>query len=52
MKKTLYILLLSVMTFSCSNQQQSRAVVKSDDELILNVQKLLKVYVENDFTLW
>ena len=52
MKKTLYILLLSVMTFSCSNQQQSRAVVKSDDELTLNVQKLLKVYVENDFTLW
>ena len=52
MKKTLYIHLLSVMTFSCSNQQQSRAVVKSDDELTLNVQKLLKVYVENDFTLW
>ena len=40
------------MTFSCSNQQQSTAVVKSDDELTLNVQKLLKVYVENDFTLW
>tara|TARA_A100001011_G_scaffold383863_1_gene455683 strand:+ start:30751 stop:31242 length:492 start_codon:yes stop_codon:yes gene_type:complete len=52
MKKTLYILFLSVITLSCSNQQQSTAVVKSDDELTLNVQKLLKVYVENDFTLW
>ena len=52
MKKILYILFLSVMTFSCSNQQEGTAVVKSDDELTLNVQKLLKVYVENDFTLW
>ena len=52
MKKILSILFLSVMIFSCSNQQQSTAVVKSDDELTLNVQKLLKVYVENDFTLW
>ena len=52
MKKTLYILFLSVITLSCSNEQQSTAVVKSDDELTLNVQKLLKAYVENDFTLW
>ena len=52
MKKTLSILFLSVMTFSCINQQQSTAVVKSDDELTLDVQKLLKAYVENDFTLW
>ena len=43
---------MSVMTFSCSNQQEGTAVVKSDDELTLNVQKLLKVYVENDFSLW
>ena len=52
MNKILSILFLMVMTFSCSNQQQTTAIVKSDDELTLNVQKLLKVYVENDFTLW
>ena len=52
MKKILSILFLSIIPLSCSNQEQSKAVVKSDDELSLNVQKLLKVYVENDFTLW
>ena len=52
MKKILSILFLSVMIFSCSNQQQGTAVVKSDDELTLNVQKLLKVYVDNNFALW
>ena len=52
MKKILSILFLSVMAFSCSTQQQSTAIVKSDDELTLNVKNLLKVYVENDFTLW
>ena len=52
MKKIFSILFVSVMIYSCSNQQQSTAVVKSDDELTLNVKKLLKAYVENDFTLW
>ena len=52
MKKIFSILFVSVMIYSCSNQQQSSAVVKSDDELTLNVKKLLKAYVENDFTLW
>ena len=52
MKKILSILFLLVIIYSCSNQKQSTAIVKSDDELTLNVQKLLKVYVENDFSLW
>ena len=52
MKKILSILFLSVITYSCNNQQQGTAIVKSDDELTLNVQKLLKMYVGNDFTLW
>ena len=52
MKKILSILFLLVIIYSCSNQQQSTATVKSDDELTLNVQKLLKVHVENDYTLW
>ena len=52
MKKILSILFLLVIIYSCSNQQQSTATVKSDDELTLNVQKLLKVYVGNDFALW
>ena len=50
MNKILSILFLLAMTISCSNQQQTTAIVKF--ELTLNVQKLLKVYVENDFTLW
>ena len=52
MKKLLSILLMSVLICSCSDQQQSTAIVKSDDELTLNVKKLLKVYIENDFSLW
>ena len=52
MKKIFSILFVSVMIYSCSNQKQSTTVVKSDDELTLNVKKLLKAYVENDFTLW
>ena len=52
MKKILSILLMSVMIYSCSNQQQGTAIVKTDDELTLNVQKLLKGYVGNDFALW
>ena len=52
MKKILSILFLSVITYSCTNQQQGIAIVKSDDELTLNVQKLLKMYAGNDFALW
>ena len=53
MKKILSIFLLSVMTFSCSNQKpQGTAVVKDSDELSLNAKSLLKAYVDNDFSLW
>ena len=52
MKKILSILLMSVIIYSCSNQQQGTAIVKTDDELTLNVQKLLNGYVGNDFALW
>ena len=53
MKKILSILFLSVMIFSCSNQQQeSTAVVKKDDKLTNNAINLLKNYVENNFSLW
>ena len=53
MKKILSIFLLSVMTFSCSNQKpQGTAVVKDNDELSLNSKSLLKAYLENDFSLW
>ena len=53
MKKILSIFLLSVMTFSCSNQNpQGTAVVKDSDELSLNAKSLLKAYIDNDFSLW
>ena len=52
MKKILSILLLSLIIFSCSNQQESVAIVKTDDELTLNAKMLLKSYVNNDFSLW
>ena len=52
MKKLLSILLLSLITFSCSNQQESAAIVKTDDELTFNAKELLKSYVNNDFSLW
>ena len=52
MKKILSILFVSVMIYSCSNQQQIATVVKSNNELTLNLKKLLKAYVENEFTLW
>ena len=53
MKKTLSIFLLSIMTFSCSNQKpQGTAVVKDSDELSLNAKSLLKAYIDNDFSLW
>ena len=53
MKKILSIFLLSVMTFSCSNQKpQGTAVVKDSDELSLNAKSLLKAYIDNDFSLW
>ena len=53
MKKTLSIFLLSIMTFSCSNQKpQGTAVVKDSDELSLNSKSLLKAYKDNDFSLW
>ena len=53
MKKILSILFLSVMIFSCSNQQQEgAAVVKKDDKLTNNAINLLKNYVENNFSLW
>ena len=53
MKKILSILFLSVMTFSCSNQNpQGTAVVKDSDELSLNSKSLLKAYIDDDFSLW
>ena len=53
MKKILSILFLSVITFSCSNQNpQGTAVVKDSDELSLNSKSLLKAYIDNDFSLW
>ena len=52
MKKILSILFLSVMTYSCSNQQTGTAVVKNSDELSLNAKSLLQAYFDNDFSLW
>ena len=52
MKKILSILFLSVMIYSCSNQQTGTAVVKDSDELSLNAKSLLKAYIDNDFSLW
>ena len=52
MKKILSILFLSVMIYSCSNQQTGTAVVKDSDELSLNAKSLLKAYFDNDFSLW
>ena len=53
MKKILSIFLLSVMTFSCSNQKpQGTAVVKDSDELSLNAKSLLIAYKDSDFSLW
>ena len=48
MKKILSILFLSVMIYSCSNQQTGTAVVKDSDELSLNAKSLLKAYFDND----
>ena len=44
--------LLSLITFSCSNQQETAAIVKTGDELSLNAKSLLKAYKDNDFSLW
>ena len=52
MKKILSILFLSVMIYSCSNQQTGTAVVKNSDELSLNAKSLLQAYFDNDFSLW
>ena len=52
MKKILSILFLSVLTYSCSNQQTGTAVVKNSDELSLNAKSLLQAYFDNDFSLW
>ena len=52
MKKILSILFLSVMIYSCSNQQTGTAVVKDSDELSLNAKSLLQAYFDNDFSLW
>ena len=52
MKKILTILLMSVMIYSCSNQQTGTAVVQDSDELSLNAKSLLKAYFDNDFSLW
>ena len=52
MKKILSILFLSVMIYSCSNQQTGTAVVKDSDELSLNAKSLLQAYFDNDFNLW
>ena len=52
MKKILSILFLSVMIYSCSNQQTWTAVVKDSDELSLIANCLLKAYFDNDFSLW
>ena len=51
MKKISPILLL-LITFSCSNQQETAAIVKTGDDLTLNAKELLKSYVNNDFSLW
>ena len=52
MKKILSILFLSVMIYSCTNQQTGTAVVKNSDELSLNAKSLLQAYFDNDFSLW
>ena len=52
MKKILSILFLSVMIYSCSNQQTGTAVVKNSYELSLNAKSLLQAYFDNDFSLW
>ena len=52
MKKILSILFLSVMIYSCTNQQTGKAVVKNSDELSLNAKSLLQAYFDNDFSLW
>ncbi len=52
MKKILSILFLSVMIYSCTNQQTGTAVVKDSDELSLNAKSLLQAYFDNDFSLW
>jgi len=52
MKKKYSILLFSLFIFSCSNEHLATAIVKDNDEYSLNAKKLLKSYVENDFSLW
>ena len=52
MKKILSILFLSVMIYSCTNQQTGTAIVKNSDELSLNAKSLLQAYFDNDFSLW
>ena len=52
MKKIFSFLFLSVMIYSCSNQQTGTAVVKNSDELSLNAKSLLQAYFDNDFSLW
>ena len=52
MKKIYSTLLLSLLVFSCSNEQLGTAIVKDNDEYSLNAKELLKSYVNNDFDLW
>ena len=52
MKNLFKILLVTILVASCSNNQPGSAIVKDNDELTLNAKKLLKSYVENDFSLW
>ena len=51
MKKIFSTLLLLLLIISCSSQLGT-AIVMDDDELTLNAKKLLKSYIDNDFTLW
>ena len=52
MKKFYSTLLLSLLIFSCSNEQLGTAIVKDNDEYSINAKELLKSYVNNNFDLW